>query len=844
MKKSLIKATVFLLTFIAALLIIGKVMNKRHDNLTLEMTKASFPLLTMSENGVEYNQLHGYAKPMNIAYQRNTTTVLGENRDTAFVIDTFGCEVEKVSIEVRNLTGTRLIENTEITNLVKKGERIQGTIVLKDLIEPDTEYSLTVILQLDGDTSVYYYTKAVWSEKLHLQEKMEYVLDFHERLYDREAARELTKYLETNSKLEDNTSFHKVNIHSSFRQITWGELDVEECGEPVVELTEIAESTASFVLDYIVSSGQGKDKTYYKVQEYFRVRYTAERMYLLDYERTTTQIPNTDKMCANDKILLGIADKNVQMAESADGKTVVFEAAGKLYAYDLTNNRLTVVFSFYDKENADWRTLFDENAIKILDVAEGGNIQFAVYGYMNRGRHEGEVGIEVYHYDSDKNTIEELIYIPSDKSNAVLAAEMEQLLYLNRENELYLQMDGTVYCIDLAERTFTPIVNIIQDSCMQMSDNHRIIVWAEGNNIYRSGSINISNLNDGEIYEIEVPADEAIMPLGFMEEDVIYGVAKREDIVKDYSGKVLFPMYKVCICDYTGNVMKEYRQPDIYVTGCTVEDNQITLTRIQKNENGTYDEIYQDHIMNNTETIPGKNVVVTADIDIYERYVQIKVKNEIDAKSTQILNPKEVVYEGGRNLLLPQEENNPDRYYVYGPYGVSGIYTSPASAVNHAYDTAGVVVNGVGECIWLKGNRVSRNQIMAIKEASADEHNSSLAVCLDTIFKYEGLVRNSEYLLNKGQTVLQILEENLNEARVLDMSGCNLDAMLYYVNLDIPVLAILNDGEAVLLTGFNEYNVVVMEPSTGKLYKKGMNDTTEWLQENGNYFVTYKRIPD
>ena len=110
MKKSLIKATVFLLTFIAALLIIGKVMNKRHDNLTLEMTKASFPLLTMSENGVEYNQLHGYAKPMNIAYQRNTTTVLGENRDTAFVIDTFGCEVEKVSIEVRNLTGTRLIE--------------------------------------------------------------------------------------------------------------------------------------------------------------------------------------------------------------------------------------------------------------------------------------------------------------------------------------------------------------------------------------------------------------------------------------------------------------------------------------------------------------------------------------------------------------------------------------------------------------------------------------------------------------------------------------------------------------------------------------------------------------
>ncbi len=57
--------------------------------------------------------------------------------------------------------------------------------------------------------------------------------------------------------------------------------------------------------------------------------------------------------------------------------------------------------------------------------------------------------------------------------------------------------------------------------------------------------------------------------------------------------------------------------------------------------------------------------------------------------------------------------------------------------------------------------------------------------------------------------------------QVLDLSGCSLDAVLYYVNQDIPVLAILEDGEAVLVTGFNEFNVVIMEPSTGKLYKKG-----------------------
>jgi hypothetical protein len=244
--------------------------------------------------------------------------------------------------------------------------------------------------------------------------------------------------------------------------------------------------------------------------------------------------------------------------------------------------------------------------------------------------------------------------------------------------------------------------------------------------------------------------------------------------------------------------------------------------------------------MNNTETAEGKNTIVIADIDLYERYVQIKTRASIDSKNLKILNPKEVVFEGGRNLELPAEESD-GRYYVYGPYGVDGIFTSAAGAVNLADDEAGVVVNDSGACIWLRGNRQSKNQIMAIGEETATEENSSLAVCLDTIFKYEGLVRNSEYLLAQGMSVIEILEDNLEDVEVLDLTGCSLDAMLYYVNQDLPVLALLNDGEAVLVTGFNEYNVVILEPSAGTLYKKGMNDSAEWFAQNGNCFITYVR---
>lgn len=65
--------------------------------------------------------------------------------------------------------------------------------------------------------------------------------------------------------------------------------------------------------------------------------------------------------------------------------------------------------------------------------------------------------------------------------------------------------------------------------------------------------------------------------------------------------------------------------------------------------------------------------------------------------------------------------------------------------------------------------------------------------------------------------------------------------MLYYVNLDIPVLALLEDGSAVLLVGFNESGVGIMNPSTGTIYTMRNSEAVEWFQESGNQFFTYLR---
>ncbi len=838
MKKTIIKFSVSLLVFIAALVIINKQMNVDHNNMTVEIAEATLPVITMDKEGVAYNRLTGYTNAMEPAFQRDRVTVLGEGRKLAFDIATYGREVKDIRLELRSMQGTRLIENTKIDDFEEKNGRIHVSCALKDLMEKNKEYSLTIFLTLDNDETVRFYTVAIWGDGLHTEEIFDFVLDFHNRLYDRESARELTRYLESNSALESNTSFHKVNIHSSFKQITWGDLEVTETVKPVICLKDIEQQTASLLVDYGVSapSASGKGTSEYKVQEYFRVRFTPDRMYLLDYERTMDQIPAIDSMYGNDKITLGITGSDVPMTETEDGNVLVFEAADRLCSYNLAANKLAVLFAFADEKNNDERSTCDDHGMKILDVDEDGNVNFAVYGYMNRGRHEGEVGIELYRYDAALNTIEEIVYIPYDKSFAVLNVQMQKLLYLNREGRLYLYLESSVYKVDLADKSTEKLFTVVDDANFMVSADHKIMAWQDREDSGRS-VLRILNV-DTEVWAIvRAFSDETIYPLGFMGDDVVYGTAKDEDITDDVMGDSVPPLYKLTICGDNGKEVKEYRRENTYITSCTIDEGQITMKRAAKGADGRFNATVEDHIMNNVEKKTGKNHVVTSSIDVYEQYVQIRVKNPIDLKNLKILTPKELVFEGGRTLELDKDEET-NKYYAFGPYGVNGIYTQPAPAVKEAARVSGVVVNSEGSIVWKKKNRVAKNQILAIKADEDMKTKNSLAVCLDEMLKHRGIVRNSQYLLEQGQTAEEILAQT-SDWEVLDLSGCSLDSLLYYVNMDYPILVPLKNDEAVLIVGFNEYNSVIFDPVEGSIYKKGLNDTAAWLEENAKGAVTY-----
>ena len=841
MKKLIIKGAIVAFVFFMTLFIVSRVMNKGNTDMTTEMSSASYPVVAVNYGGFRINEMHGYGKIMDTSQMLESITPLAAGRKVSLEINPYGRIINEIAYEVRSLDGGRLIENTRVEEFEQTKEGISVSFGLKDLIELNQEYMLVILLKLDDGSEVRYYTRIVSTEEYHASDKLDYVYDFSKKTFNKEAAKELTKYLESNAE-GDNTTLGKVTIHSSFKQVTWGDLEVERESQTAITVKELGPQTGSFILEYYVSTPNGDGKKYYRIKEFYRVRYTTERMYLLDYERTMNQMfEATGDVYANNKIMLGIISENVKLEESDGGNVIAFVIGNRLYSYNVVDNKMALLFGFYDTDNLDDRTLYDGHKIKILNLDEGGNVTFLVYGYMNRGRHEGDVGISAYYYDSTVNTVDELVYIPYERSQELLMDEIDQLSYINRNSMLYLKWGSQIYGVNVMSRTSEVIVDNLSEGSYKVSDNNKMAVWRKEDDLRRGKELVLMNLTTGKQKSIKAGSGEVIAPIGFMDEDLIYGVARESDIFMDYAGNIVFPMYCVKIEDETEGVLKTYQQKNVYITGGKVSGNQIILSRVERDEDGSYREIKDDQVMNAETALDSKNTIEVVAVEKYEKLTQIAIKGMIDSASMKQLTPREVLFEGGRSISIPVPEQQPDRYYVYGKKGIESIFTNANSAVGAAEAISGVVVNEKGYYVWSKGNRSPKNQIMAIHGEEMTGEKDSLAVCLDSMLAYEGVIRNSEYMLAGGESVLNILEDSLPDVQVLDLTGCSLDAVLYYVNKDIPVLVMLGDGSAVLLIGFNEMNTVLMNPETGTVYKMGMNDSKEWFEENGNCFITYIR---
>lgn len=849
-RRRTIKLSVTFILFLISLFVSNIVLNRGNTDMTAEMSKATLPIVYMNVNDEYINPLHGYTTEMEGNYLRGPITPLMANRSVTFCAKLYDAVIAKVSYEVRPLDMSRLIEDTEVSDFTYEGDAIYATATLKDLIEDDTEYMLIIKLTTSGGSVIRYYARVINRAELYLSEKMEFVRDFSDRTMDKEAAESIKKYMETNAE-GDNSSYAYVNIHSNFNQLTWGELEPVLLTDKDMEILEIDETTASIMLKYQVEI---LSETH-NVSEFFRLQ-RGKRMYLMEYERIMDQVFDAEKnVVVNGKILHGMINEKPVGIENDAGTIYAFVQQNALYSYNTSSRTMARLFAFADKDNNDERTRYNAHSIKPMMIDGVGNIWFIVYGYMNRGINEGKVGVALYYYDCALNTIEEELFIPYTKSYEMLSVEVGNLAYISLRNRLYVLLDGGVYTINITARESEIMQASISETGFYSSDDESIIAWQTGDSVIDYTQIQLFKLNSMTPYTIQSETGELVIPLGFMDNDVIYGVARVSDVTTDYTGRTIVPMYAVRIQDQNGNTLKDYHQDGIYVLGVEKSDNMIILARASKNpESGELIPIEDDQIVNNKTQTSLKNKLSTVVTEKTETTFQtVLYKSVEDEKSSiKVTNPKEVVFEGSRDVSI-KDEDTLKRYYVYAKGKIAGIYTSAAEAVERAEALHGVVTNKQMAYVWESSNRKASTKITSLEisesiskptsendetESSTEGENSSSYVkCIDAMLQSGGVYKSSEEEIRR-KSLVRVLSDNM-DADILDLSGISLADVLYYVSRGYPVMAMTGQGSAVIITGYDSKNTILYDPSQERIYKLGMNDSKALFEKAGNRFISY-----
>lgn len=829
MKKRIIKAGVLIAVFIAALVISSLVINSGTEDEIVDMGAPTLPRISFTVDGTEVNPLFGYVQDMDITAMRDTITPLGADGSLTMNIEDDGNDISDIRYEVYSLDGEDMYADGK-ADVPDEGEQVSLSIgnILSDEVR---EAVLKVILTADDET-VSYYTRIAAPSDLITGKCLEYAMDFHDKAINKEGTEDLESHLEPGDE-SDNTTYQTVNIHSDVTHVQWGDLSPEIVGDVEWSIKESNTVYTSILSKYQVScQDENGDTALYNVKEFFRVRFLVDTIYLLDYNRDMEQIfQGTASEFDDNGILFGITSQDdVQYETNSDETIVAFVQERNLWLYNGEEDELTEVFSFSDQEGRDMRSKNDQHAVRIISMDDDGNLAFAVYGYMNRGYHEGEVGVGIYYFSVDTNAIEEKAFIPSTKSYAIAADELGKMVYYNHDQSmLYVLADGTLYQIDLDNDKQTTLAKGLTEEQYAVSDDGHLMAYqttggtedgkedtkknnADGGAGTAGSAICVMNLKSGDTYTIDAGEGETVRPLGFINGDFVFGKARLSDEGTTVAGEEVSPMYEIEIRNSDNKTEAQYSFEDqnIYTTDILIEENLLTLNRVVK-EGKTYNSTSQEYITNNQEREESSVTLEKYSTDVKETQLRLTFADGIGNTEPELIKPGQIASKEPLTVTLSGGDSG-EKFYVYGMGELVAIYDKAGYAIQRANELSGVVISSNQEYVWERGNRdlVYSTDAAAFSKESGE---TSLAACERYMERYE--------------------------AHQVDLTGCTLDQVLYVINRGCPVIALVDSNHAVLLTGYTMTDITYIDPDDGKSHTAGISALEKQTESSGNVFIGY-----
>lgn len=811
MRKFLRRLLLLLVIFVLGVAGTALLLNSETTDDRSDMNEATLPEVMVEYGGILCNRMYGYVQTMQADFTRDSITPLDTTKKLTFVVNPYDTAVKSLSYEIRTSDGSKVLENKKIKNLSASADSyLRADVEIGSSLRMNQEYSMQITLDT-GDREIYYYTRIISRSDLNTESYINFVKNFYEKCMDKSASEDLAGYLEPDGNTT-STNFSQITINSSLSEVSWGSLSPQIYRKGIPVINDINETTASISLEYqILAKNSAGQTEIYDVKDFYRMRYAETRIYLLDFTRSANQVFNPGlPVITDDGLILGIRDKDVSYMTNEENSVAAFVQQGDLWSYSPENGKFVRIFSFRKDQNSDYRDVRQKHDIKIIRVADNGDVDFVLYGYMNRGIREGYSGICVYHYNNDQNVLEEKVFIPCTESYDFLKKDMGTLSYVNEKNHLFLLFAGKLYLIDIDGSSYKILEEGIDSKYFAVSDSNAHAAWLikEGE---KAGQVKEIDFDTLDTRMLVPESGQQYRPVGFMNEDLIYGILMDGDTVRSIDNRDIEGIYSLRFEDFEGNVKKEYHEDGLYLTDIVVKS-----TIMEFNLCARLGDIYvvqkKDNIMNNKKAAASRVSIELTSTERTGVRIRLAFDEEPETDDPLIILAKMRSVEE-RVVSLDMQVPKETVYYVYAGGTLCDTFEDPALAIQYANEVMGVALNRNQQYIWERGNKKTQ-----IKLNVSDIPQAVLNADLN----------------------LEVLEESVkDQGKILNLSGCTLESVLYEISAQRPVIAATGDGKSVVIIGYDEYNTYLYYPDTGQTGPFGMNDSTLVFSNAGNIFYCY-----
>ena len=179
--------------------------------------------------------------------------------------------------------------------------------------------------------------------------------------------------------------------------------------------------------------------------------------------------------------------------------------------------------------------------------------------------------------------------------------------------------------------------------------------------------------------------------------------------------------------------------------------------------------------------------------------------------------------------------NDTLKYYIYAYGSITSSFDNAGDAIQIADEQMGVVMDNQSHIIWERGGKFNSKTLSNINKTTTTKAGSSKKACVQMLLQAAQVTVNSSQL--KGTSLMDMLKKHLETP--VNLTGCTVDEVLYFVSNDKPVIAMKNNSQAVLITGYDLSYITIYDPSTGITSKMLLSSAESYFEAAGSIFVSY-----